>query len=497
MSPRRIAIAVATALVVALAGPVSAGTPATGAWAALGTAAPLQDSLFTAVLGMKPGPDGNLYAYGWFTNAGGDPTADYLAVYEPATATWHGLGSNGAGDGVFNAPVRDVAWWGSTLFVAGEFTNAAGIATADYLAAWTGSAWTARTGSTASGPSFSDPVNRLVVSGGYLYAGGSFHNVDTDDRADLVVAWDGRDWTPLVAADALVAPLPDGSIHSMAAGADGTIYVGGVDALGQTYLLARWLPASRTWDGLDQPIQFGNPGEDVMDLAVVGASVYAAGSFTAAGGTQIAFGGCSLCTGVAKWLGAGKGWVPLGTDGAGGPSITGSVTRVAPYGSTLIVAGDFTGVGGIADVAVFNGTSWQAISLAPAAVMAATTMGRTLYVGGMFANAGGIAAADTVAAYGLPAPPTAPRSVGAATGSGRLMVSWAAPASSNGSPVTGYLVQTRKKGTTSWRSLAVGAGVRSATVTGLAHGATYEVRVLARSFWGTGVASPILLRKVP
>jgi len=69
-----------------------------------------------------------------------------LAIGEPprfapagvAVATpigpWSALGSNGSADGAINNTVEALAVSGTNLYVAGRFTNAAGIQTADFVA---------------------------------------------------------------------------------------------------------------------------------------------------------------------------------------------------------------------------------------------------------------------------------------------------------------------------------------------------------------------------
>jgi alpha-tubulin suppressor-like RCC1 family protein len=62
-------------------------------------------------------------------------------------------------------------------------------------------------------------------------------------------------------------------------------------------------------------------------------------------------------------------------------------------------------------------------------------------------------------------------------------VSWTG-ASLTGHPVTGYALQARKKGATTWSSRVLAASVRSYIWTALKNGTTYEFRVIAR-FAGT------------
>jgi hypothetical protein len=82
--------------------------------------------------------------------------------------------------------------------------------------------------------------------------------------------------------------------------------------------------------------------------------------------------------------------------------------------------------------------------------------------------------------------PGPPRTVGAFAGDGSLRVSWIAPASTGGSPIQGYLVAHRHVGDVAWTAVAGGVSTTTATtITGLADGVTYEVRVAAVNAVGT------------
>src|SRR6188474_2996469 len=80
--------------------------------------------------------DGDLYIGGGFQNVAGDATADFIARWNGDT--WSGVGSNGAGNGSLNALVRSMTVHENGLLVGGAFTNAGNVATADYLARWSG-----------------------------------------------------------------------------------------------------------------------------------------------------------------------------------------------------------------------------------------------------------------------------------------------------------------------------------------------------------------------
>ncbi len=77
-------------------------------------------------------------------------------------------------------------------------------------------------------------------------------------------------------------------------------------------------------------------------------------------------------------------------------------------------------------------------------------------------------------------PPGAPASLTASPGIGQVALSWTAPTSDGGSPVTGYRVRWRLAGTTSWTTLPDRpSSPRAHTVSGLVSGATYEFEVYA------------------
>jgi hypothetical protein len=80
--------------------------------------------------------------------------------------------------------------------------------------------------------------------------------------------------------------------------------------------------------------------------------------------------------------------------------------------------------------------------------------------------------------------PGAPTGVTATAGNGRAVVSWRAPASNGGSPITGYTVSATAGGAS-----ATTAGALSATVPGLINGNTYTFTVTAANAAGPSLAS--------
>ena len=83
--------------------------------------------------------------------------------------------------------------------------------------------------------------------------------------------------------------------------------------------------------------------------------------------------------------------------------------------------------------------------------------------------------------------PGAPQNVAATAGDRKVKVTWDAPASDGGSPITGYTV-TASHGSSNFRA-NFGAGVTSGAIRGLVNGKTYSVIVVATNANGAGAAS--------
>jgi hypothetical protein len=89
---------------------------------------------------------------------------------------------------------------------------------------------------------------------------------------------------------------------------------------------------------------------------------------------------------------------------------------------------------------------------------------------------------------------TAPRSLVATPTnvSGQVRLSWTVPLSNGGRAITDYVIQRSANGSTGWVTITDGVNTATAyTVTGLANGARYYFRVLARTGTITGPASNV------
>jgi mannan endo-1,4-beta-mannosidase len=91
------------------------------------------------------------------------------------------------------------------------------------------------------------------------------------------------------------------------------------------------------------------------------------------------------------------------------------------------------------------------------------------------------------------AAPAAPSGVVAAAGDGYAAVTWSAPTSDGGSPVTSYTITSNPDGVTK----TVGGAATSATLTGLSNGTSYTFTVAATNVVGTSDASAASAAVVP
>ena len=227
----------------------------------------------------------NVYVGGLFLDAAGIAEADHVAKWNGSA--WSALGSDGPAaerlSGQVYAPSRSPA---ATSTWAATHQRVAGIPEADYVARWNGSAWSAL-GSNGSGDgALNKFVGALAVSGSDLYVGGNFTDVAGNPRADRVVAWNGSTWSAL--------------------GSNGS----GNGAI----------------------------NDQVRALAVSGSDLYVGGDFTDAAGPTGDY--------VARW--SGSGWFSLGSNGSGDGALNSRVYALGASRSGLYLGGDFTNAAGIA-----------------------------------------------------------------------------------------------------------------------------------------------------
>jgi hypothetical protein len=173
-----------------------------------------------------------------------------------------------------------------------------------------------------------------------------------------------------------------------------------------------------------------------------------------------------------------------------------AITGVAPASGQLSVA--FTAPAHDGGAAVTNyqysldgGATWQTRAPASAAsplVVAGLTNGTTYQVALRAVNAAG-AGAPSAPASGTPSgPPGAPTALAAAsTGSSSVSLTWAAPASDGGSPITDYTVQYSTGG--AWTTVARAPSTATSQTVGSLGSGAHTFRVAAVNAIGTGPTS--------
>jgi hypothetical protein len=226
-----------------------------------------------------------LYVGGAFQNGGGIPNANYLIACDLNTGAARAVGKPGDINGGVYALTADSK---GTLYAGGQFINMAGIPAADHVASFDGSWHAMGTGPSTGGGAVDDYVRSIASNGTDVFIGTDSVNVAGIPQADHVARWNGSMWSALGANSA---------------GTDG------------------WLPASAF----------------IYAIAAKGSQVVATGSFQNANGNPLA-------DDIANF--DGTTWAPVGSNGAGNGPWIGNGLAVAIIGNDIYAGGNFTSAGG-------------------------------------------------------------------------------------------------------------------------------------------------------
>lgn len=283
---------------------------------------------------------GKVYAGGSFTNAGGDANADFLAVWDGAS--WKPFCT--ASGPAFDGNVHSLQIIGQTLYVGGAFQDGAGFASADYLLACDLATGAPRTTVLDPTHPFAGTVLALTADeDGTLYAGGGFTNLENIPAADNVAYLpSGGTWQPMGAGAGPCSCAVTTFVRGLTA--VGTDVYAGTDAndvagIPQADHVARW--DGSTWSAVGTGSGGANgwfpTTASIEDLAGTGSNLFVTGTFQNADGDARA-------DNVAFF--DGTAWHPLGSNGAGdGPWInTGHALAIVDR--QLYAAGSFTSAGG-------------------------------------------------------------------------------------------------------------------------------------------------------
>lgn len=404
----------ATVLVVLAVGGAFVGQAATagpGGWDHLGDAGtPRTASLNLNVNALNSDAPGVLYVGGEFTAAGGNPTANYIAAWNGSAWSPVGSANEQITGGVFA-----IAYFNDKVYAGGTFKDAGGDSNADHLAVWDGKTWEPFCTPPVGGqPAFGGNVKALQVIGSTLYVGGEFHDAGDIDSADSLVACD-------LSSGAMRSTVTDpahpfsGPVYALTADSDGVLYAGGgftnlenLDAADNVAYLA-----GGAWHAMG----FGSAGclcavnTFVRSLTAIGTDVYV--------GTDAKnVAGIAQADHVARW--SGGTWSALGSGADGWFRNSASIDALTSFGSNLYAGGNFQDAGGdpTADyVAVYDGGAWHPLGsnagngALPAKVSALAVFDRlapaggprSLYAGGSFTSAGGDTQANRIASFSLAA----------------------------------------------------------------------------------------------
>jgi hypothetical protein len=395
-------LALLTVLPAALAG--GAAGAAQG-WTHLGTAGtPGSHSLNGHVYALAETP-GVLYVGGAFTNAGGNVNADRIAKWNGSS--WSAVSS--AGSQITNGAVFALAVAGGKVYAGGTFQNAGGNTNADYLAVWDGVSWAPFCNPTVGmGPAFDGNVVALQVIGSTLYAGGSFQNGAGLASADYLLACSLNDGA---SSSTVVDPAHpfSSSVYALTADSGGALYVGGGFSDLEGVLAADKVVYrdSGSWNAMGSG--GGTCGCAVNDfvrsLAANGTNVYV-------GTDAVDIAGIPQADHVGLWNGSAWSAVGANTAGTNGWFPTSaSIDALTTHGSQVFATGQFQDANGDprADViAYFDGSAWHSIrsdGLGGGPLnghgMALAVFGQSLYAGGAFTKAGGDAQAQFIASIPL------------------------------------------------------------------------------------------------
>jgi hypothetical protein len=385
------------ALCAVVAGTIAAVALAAGpgGWDHLGDrGTPGSDSLDLVASALTSAP-GVLYVGGEFTDAGGNPAADRIA-------TWNGSSWGAVGSSTERIPdgrVSAIAVSGGKVYAGGTFHDAGGNGSADFLAVWDGVTWEPFCAPTGTGYAGGN-VTSLQIVGPTLYVGGEFQNGAGIESADYLLACDlaGGSPEPVVADPA--HPFT-GPVYALAADSNGTLYAGGnffdlEDIAAADYVAYL---SGGAWHAM------GGVTGIVRGLTTVGTDAY-----VGTDGSNV--GGIPQADHVAKWNGSSWSALGAGTGGTNGwfPT-TASIVDLAGVDTKLFVTGTFQDANGDphADhVAFFDGANWHPLGSNGAGDgpfggvgLAIALVDRQLYAAGNFTTAGGDPQAHSVASFAL------------------------------------------------------------------------------------------------
>lgn len=331
----------------------------------------LIDGLNGRVFDMAEGPDGKIYVCGSFTDAGGVANADYLARWDPIAETWETVYA-----GILQTVRTLVFDANGDLYIGGNFQNL-GSGDGDFIVKITGLEPDGTPTVSSLGTGLDAACYDIVISpNGDVYASGLFTLAGGISGTAYIAKWNGSAWS------ALDTGL-NGPVFSTAFSNNGILWIGGnftsADGVDGDYLCF--------WDGSNfQPYWQPNAdsGTEINNIVRTltfdhFGKLFIGGDFTNAGGSGGNY--------IAKYNGSN--WESLG----GNPNSV--VYKIYVAEREIYVSGDFTSIGNLsfADrVAIWNNGAWLPLDIDLPGIATVTSIlvsnDNSLYIGGYFSTVG-------------------------------------------------------------------------------------------------------------
>lgn len=358
-----------------------------GRW---GTMGPSGSSVNDSVFALAVSPSGTLFVAGQFTTAAGTQ-APRIAMWHPSTGLWGTLQG-----GTINNTARALAFSpAGTLYLAGDLTLAGGTA-AQRIAQWNGAY------GTLTGGSVDNVVRALAFSGfGTLFVGGNFQTAG-GTAAGSIAQWANGVW----------GTLGPGTLNSrvdaLAIDSSNRLYAGGLfttaGGTASTNCIAVWLGSWGTMAGGVTAGQTSGASQVTAIAVAPDQQIYIGGHFGSAGGGSAQH--------IAQWNG--YQWFSLANGfGTGATNLTSSIIAalmVDPQTGQLLVGAQQAGTtaSGVLlpdQQAIWNSYAWLPMDVNLSGVAYTSAFARgfdgTTYVGGLFSGTAQAAAVAQVVNTGM------------------------------------------------------------------------------------------------